>query len=162
VPEPGGRRRRHRRAARRAARRPRAAEPAPFRQRRHPRPLPRAMTDLSTLDLMGHAELVRTREATPLELLDAAIARIEAARGLKGLIGDLFERARRQAAGPLPGGPLASAPFLLKDLGAPLAGTPERMGSVALRDHVSDHSAVVVDRYLAAGLVIAGKTNTPE
>jgi len=36
------------------------------------------------------------------------------------------------------------------------------MGSVALRDHVSEHSAVVVDRYLAAGLIIAGKTNTPE
>ncbi len=120
------------------------------------------MTDLAKLDLIGHAELVRNREATPLELLDAAIARIEAARDLNAVICDLFDRAREQAAGPLPGGPLAGAPFLLKDLGAPLAGTPERMGSVSLRDHVSEHSCVVVERYLAAGLIVAGKTNTPE
>jgi amidase len=120
------------------------------------------MPDLATLDLIGHAELVRRRDATALELLEAAIGRIEAARALNAVICDLFERAREQAVGPLGDGPLSGAPFLLKDLGEPLAGTPERMGSVALRDHVSDRSAVVVERYLAAGLVIAGKTNTPE
>src|SRR3954447_20307900 len=120
------------------------------------------MTDLARLDLIGHAALVRSGEATALELVDAAIARIEAARNLNAVICDLFERAREQAAQPLPDGPLAGAPFLLKDLGAALAGTPERMGSVALRDHVSATSAVVVERYEAAGLIIAGKTNTPE
>jgi amidase len=120
------------------------------------------VTDLSHLDLIGHAELVRSGEATALELLDAAIARIEAARELNAVICDLFERAREQAAGPLGDGVLAGAPFLLKDLGAPLARTPERMGSVALRDHVSARSSVVVERYLAAGLIVAGKTNTPE
>jgi len=120
------------------------------------------MTDLARLDLIGHAALVRSGEASALELVDAAIARIEAARELNAVICDLFERAREQAAQPLPDGPLAGAPFLLKDLGAALAGTPERMGSVALRDHVSGASAVVVERYEAAGLIIAGKTNTPE
>jgi amidase len=120
------------------------------------------MTDLATLDLIGHAALVRSGEATALELLDAAIARIESARSLNAVICDLFDRARSQASGPLGDGVLAGAPFLLKDLGASLAGTPERMGSVALRDHVSETTAVVVARYLAAGLVIAGKTNTPE
>jgi amidase len=120
------------------------------------------MTDLATLDLIGHAELVRSGEATALELLDAAIARIEAARSLNAVICDLFDRAREQAAGPLPEGPLAGAPFLLKDLGAAIQGVPERMGSVALRDHVSGATSVVVARYLAAGLVVAGKTNTPE
>src|SRR3954452_14430688 len=120
------------------------------------------MADLAQLDLIGQAELVRAREATELELLEGAVRRIEAARELNDVICDLFDRAREQAAGPLPAGPLSGAPFLLKDLGAPLAGTPERMGSVALRAHVSAQTAVVVDRYLAAGLVIAGKTNTPE
>src|SRR5919197_1313790 len=114
------------------------------------------------LDLIGHAELVRAREATALELLEAAIARIGAARELNAVICDLFDRAREQAAGPLPDGPLAGAPFLLKDLGGTIAGVPERMGSVALRDHVSSATSVVVGRYLAAGLVVAGKTNTPE
>jgi amidase len=120
------------------------------------------MTDLASLDLMGHAELVRSREATALELLDAAISRIEAARDLNAVICDLFDRAREQARGPLPDGPLAGAPFLLKDLGASLAGTPERMGSVALRGYVSPFTTVVVQRYLDAGLIVAGKTNTPE
>jgi amidase len=120
------------------------------------------MTDLANLDLIGHAELVRRGEATALELLDAAIARIEAARDLNAVICDLFDRAREQAAGPLGDGPLAGAPFLLKDLGGTLAGVPERMGSVALRDHVPSETSVVVGRYLRAGLVVAGKTNTPE
>src|SRR3954452_16073112 len=121
-----------------------------------------AMTDLATLDLIGHAELVRRGEATALELLDAAIARIEGARDLNAVICDLFDRAREQAAGPLGDGPLAGAPFLLKDLGGTLAGVPERMGSVALRDHVPSETSVVVGRYLAARLVVAGQTNTPE
>jgi amidase len=120
------------------------------------------MTDLGTLDLMGHAELVRSGEATALELLDAAIERIESRRELNAVVCDLFDRARAQAAEPLGAGPLAGAPFLLKDLGAALEGVPERMGSVALRDHVSERTSTVVARYLAAGLVIAGKTNTPE
>src|SRR4051794_4529401 len=120
------------------------------------------MPDLAQLDLIGQAELVRAREATALELLEAAIARIEAARELNAVICDLFDRAREQAAGPLPDGPLAGAPFLLKDLGEALAGVPERMGSVALRDHVSAATSVVVQRYLDAGLIVAGKTNTPE
>jgi amidase len=120
------------------------------------------MTDLATLDLIGHAELVRSGEATALELLEAAIERIEAARDLNAVICDLFDRAREQAAGPLGDGPLAGAPFLLKDLSGSIAGVPERMGSVALRDHVSSATLVVVERDLAAGLVVAGKTNTPE
>jgi amidase len=120
------------------------------------------MTDLSKLDLVGHAELIRRREATALELLDAAIARIESERRLNAVICDLFDRARERAAGSLPAGPLAGAPFLLKDLGEPLAGTPERMGSVALRDHVSAESSAIVEAYERAGLLIAGKTNTPE
>ena len=53
-------------------------------------------------------------------------------------------------------------PFLLKDLGASLAGTPEAMGSRALRTHVATETAWIVDRYLSAGLVVFGKTNTPE
>ncbi|HLI58717.1 MAG TPA: amidase [Solirubrobacteraceae bacterium] len=118
--------------------------------------------DLARLDLIAHAELIRRGEATALELLDAAIARIESERRLNAVICDLFDRARERARGPLGDGPLAGAPFLLKDLGEPLAGTPERMGSVALRDHVSAHTSEVVARYERAGLLIAGKTNTPE
>jgi amidase len=105
-----------------------------------------------------------------VELLDAAIIRLEAARGLNAVIHDLFDRGRAQAAEldasgrarDDESGPLAGVPFLLKDLGASLAGTPEAMGSRALRTHVATETAWIVDRYLSAGLVVFGKTNTPE
>ncbi len=109
-------------------------------------------------------------ELTAVELLDAAIIRLEAARGLNAVITDLFERGRAQAAdldaslraGDAKSSPLYGVPFLLKDLGAALAGTPEAMGSRALRTHVAPTTAWIVDRYLSAGLVVFGKTNTPE
>src|SRR3954468_369203 len=117
---------------------------------------------LADLDAIGQAELVASGEVSATELLEAAIVRLEAARGLNAVIADLFERGRRQAATPAASGPLAGVPFVLKDLGASLAGAPEAMGSRALRTHVAAESAWIVDRYLAAGLVVFGKTNAPE
>lgn len=107
------------------------------------------------------AALVRSGAVSALELVDAAIARIEATRDLNAVILDEFDAARARAAGPL-GGPLAGVPFLLKDLGEPQAGRPERMGSRALAGHVAQRTAWSVERYLDAGMVIVGRTNTPE
>ncbi len=131
-----------------------------------------AASSLADLDAVGQAALVRGGELTAAELLDAAIARTEATRALNAVVADLFDRARAQAAeldasGALRGrdaapGPLAGVPLLLKDLGASLAGAPERMGSRALAGYVATGNAWIVDRYLAAGLVPFGKTNTPE
>ncbi|WP_445165331.1 amidase [Mycolicibacterium sp. Dal123E01] len=129
-----------------------------------------AAADLADLDAIGQAALAASGELSALELLDAAITRTEAARGLNAVITDLFERGREQAAaldqsGTLRSGalgPLAGVPFLLKDLGASLAGAREAMGSRALRNHVATHTAWIVERYLTAGLVVFGKTNTPE
>jgi len=126
--------------------------------------------ELVTLDALGQAELASSGDVTAAELLEAAIVRLEAARNLNAVIADLFDRGREQAAaldasGALrngDAGPLAGVPFLLKDLGASLAGAPEAMGSRALRTHVATESAWIVERYLAAGLVVFGKTNTPE
>jgi amidase len=126
--------------------------------------------ELATVDALGQAELVALGELTAVELLDAAIIRLDSARTLNAVVTDLFDRGREQAkalddSGALrsePSGPLAGVPFLLKDLGASLAGAPEAMGSRALRTHVATESAWIVDRYLGAGLVIFGKTNTPE
>ena len=125
---------------------------------------------LAGVDAIGQAQLVASGELSAVELLEAAILRLEAARGLNAVVTDLFERGRVQAAaldesGSLRGGqagPLAGVPFLLKDLGASLAGAPEAMGSRALRSHVATETAWIVDRYLAAGLIPFGKTNTPE
>jgi amidase len=125
---------------------------------------------LADLDAIAQAGLVASGESSATELLEAAIVRLEAARDLNAVIADLFDRGRQQAAAldasgvvrKAHSGPLAGIPFLLKDLGASLAGAPEAMGSRALRTHVATESAWIVDRYLAAGLVVFGKTNTPE
>ncbi len=126
--------------------------------------------ELADLDAMGQAALAASGEVSATELLDAAIIRTEAARGLNAVITDLFDRGREYAAaldraGTLrsgTAGPVAGVPFLLKDLGASLAGAREAMGSRALRSHIAAETAWIVERYLAAGLVVFGKTNTPE
>jgi amidase len=126
--------------------------------------------ELARLDAIGQGEVVASGELSAVELLEAAIVRVEAARQLNAVIADLFDRGREQA-GALDrsgaartgeAGPLAGVPFLLKDLGASLAGAPEAMGSRALRTHVATDTAWIVECYLDAGLVIFGKTNTPE
>jgi amidase len=126
--------------------------------------------DLAGVDALGQAALLRSGELTAVELLEAAILRVEATRSLNAVIVDLFERGLEQAAaldasGRLRAGTaglLAGVPFLLKDLSASLAGAPEAMGSRALRSYVATENAWIVDRYLDADLVIFGKTNTPE
>ena len=106
---------------------------------------------------------MRDGEVSALELVDAAIARLEGAPELNVLVHADFEAARAAAARrPRGDGPLAGVPFLLKDLGEPQAGVPERMGSRALRDHIATETALSVQRYRAAGLIICGRTNTPE
>jgi amidase len=121
---------------------------------------------LATLDAVGHAELVRTGEATPRELVDAAIARIEKENPeLNAVIHPSFERARAQASAPgLPHGPLRGVPFLMKDLGGQTAGDPYHAGMRFLRDAAwreADDSYFAA-RLRAAGAVFLGRTNTPE
>ena len=79
------------------------------------------------------------------------------------MIHELFERARREAAGALPDGPFRGVPFLLKDLGAELAGTPVQRGPGLLRRlPLAPTTQALTQRYIDAGFVICGKTNTPE
>jgi amidase len=121
--------------------------------------------ELARLDATAQAELVRRGDASPAELVDAAIERIEAANGeINAVIHKLYDKGRAAAAGDLPDGPFSGVPFLLKDLGATFAGDPLHMGMQYLKD--ADFHAPV-DSYLAlrfqqAGFVTIGKTNTPE
>jgi amidase len=126
--------------------------------------------ELAGVDAVGQAELVASGELTATELLDSAISRLEAVRELNAVNTDLFDLGRTQAqaldrSGALrtgEAGPVAGVPFLLKDIGASLAGTRETMGSRALRTYVAPTTSWFVQRYLDAGLVVFGKTNTPE
>src|ERR1700728_1910970 len=104
--------------------------------------------DATWLDATGQAELVRRKEVSPTELVGAAIARIEKLNPeLNAVIHELFERAREEAAGALPDGPFRGVPFLLKDLGAELAGTPFNEGLAFSGDHRSTVTQTLTQRY---------------
>ncbi len=116
--------------------------------------------DLDALDL---AALVACKDISATELLDEAISRIETIDPIiNAMAFKFYDRAKAQIAAGLPQGMFTGVPFALKDIGAPLAGTPCAEGTRALRDNVSTQNGTLVDRYLAAGLVILGKTTTSE
>src|SRR6195256_1225691 len=90
------------------------------------------MTEPWELDAIGQADLLRRGELSALELVDAAIARVEALNPrLNCIATPMFEEARTRAKGKLPSGPLSGVPFLVKDLGQPCAGVRQTDGSKA-------------------------------
>jgi amidase len=122
--------------------------------------------DLTWLDAVAQAELVRKKEVTPLELVDAAIARIEKVNPqLNAVITPLFDKARAQAkSGEIPDGPFRGVPFLLKDLVCASAGDPIHNGMRLLRhaNFVAPYDTYLAAKFRAAGFIFVGKTNTPE
>src|SRR3989442_6710539 len=122
--------------------------------------------ELALLDATAQAELVRQRKASPRELVDAAIARIERVNPkLNAVVIQRFEKARAEAAAPdLPDGPFRGVPFLLKDLICHSAGDPYHAGMRLLRQlgWVERHDTHLAARFPAAGFVFLGRTNVPE
>lgn len=115
------------------------------------------------MDATAQAELIRKKEVRPIELVEAAIERIERVNPrINAVITPMFDQARATANEKLPDGPFTGVPFLLKDLLASYAGVRMASGSRFLADFVPPHDSELVRRYKRAGLVIAGKTNTPE
>ena len=122
-----------------------------------------AADEYSRHDAVALADLVRRRQVSASELLEAAIARTESVNGaLNAVVLPHFERAREAVRAGLPPGPLQGVPFLLKDLAIDLSGTITTHGSRFFADSVATHDSVLVERYRAAGTVIFGKTASPE
>ena len=114
-------------------------------------------------DALGLAEILRKGEVTPTEVLEAAIDRSDKVNpDLNAIILDLHKMANRTISKGLPEGILLGVPYLIKDLGATLAGTPTTGGSRFMKDVVPDQDSETVKRLIAAGLVIFGKSNTCE
>jgi Asp-tRNA(Asn)/Glu-tRNA(Gln) amidotransferase A subunit family amidase len=123
----------------------------------------RGFVDYRKYDGLGLADLVRRKEVKPEELLEAAIARIEAIDpGLNAVVTKMYDQAKRAIVTGLPDGPFKGVPFLLKDLGAAYAGVRLTMGCKLLANYVPDYDNELVKRYKNAGLVCVGRTNTPE
>ena len=114
-------------------------------------------------DALGLAELVRNGEVTATELLDAAIARAEMRNPtVNAIVDKLYDHGRDTIAAGLPDGPFTGVPYLLKDIGGVLGGYVQTRGSRFFDDLVPPEDSVIVKRGKRAGLVIFGKTNTPE
>jgi amidase len=115
-------------------------------------------------DGLGLADLVRRREVSAHELAVTAIERIEALNPrINAVIHKLYDDALKAAdVPPAADAPFAGVPFLLKDLLSWYAGAPIRSGSRILENFIAPHDSEIVRRYRRAGVIILGKTNTPE
>lgn len=123
-------------------------------------------SDLALLDATAQAELVARGELQPIELVEAAIERIERVNPqLNAVIHPLFEKARGEARSPeLARGPFRGVPFLVKDAVCTTAGDPYHAGMRFLKRHAyhAREDSELARRFRAAGFVFVGKTNTPE
>lgn len=121
------------------------------------------MRDYADYDGLGLAELVRKRAVTSGELLEAAVARIERHDGkLNAVVYKAYDEARATAASALPDGPFKGVPFLIKDLNLRVKGWPRTSGSRFACVAADAEDATLTTRFREAGVVLAGKTNTPE
>ena len=125
-----------------------------------------AHDDLAFLDATAQAELVRSGEISPIELVDAAITRTEKLNPeLNAVIHPLFDKARATAAQPIAeDAPFPGVPMVLKDLDGPSAGDPYHLGNRVLKEigYVADHDSFLIARLRAAGFIAIGKSNCPE
>jgi amidase len=121
------------------------------------------MNDYENYDALGLAEAVKRGETTAEALLEAAIARTEDRDGRLGsIVVRMFDEARKAIAAGVPSGPFEGVPFLLKDLHLAWPGVPLTNGSKLFADYVPDFESELVARYRRAGLVVFGKTHSPE
>ena len=124
----------------------------------------KGFSDYERYDATGLADLVRRKQVTPGELLEAAIERVQARNpAINAVTMPLYDYARAAIAAGLPDGPFTGVPFLMKDLTAAIAGVPMTRSSRFFADAPpptadSEHVA----RLKRAGLVIFGRTNTCE
>lgn len=122
-----------------------------------------SFSDYDKYDGLGLAELVRKKEVKPCELVEEAISRIEKLNPqLNAVIYKMYELARKAADRDLPDGPFKGVPFLMKDILMAYAGVPLTSGSRFFKDFIPDHDSEMVKRFKATGIIVIGKTNTPE
>jgi amidase len=121
-----------------------------------------AFKEFGSYDAIGLAELVRTKQVTPSELLDEAIARTaKVDPQINAVVVKHYDHAERQIEKGLPDGPFTGVPFLVKDLDV-LQGTRTTWGASIFNDIVADSSSTLVQRFLKAGVTIFGKSSSPE
>src|SRR3954464_15859645 len=118
--------------------------------------------EYGSYDGLGPAELVRTKQVSPRELLDEAIARTgKVDPQINAVVVKHYDYARGQIDKGLSDGPFSGVPFLLKDLDL-LEGTRTTWGASIYSDYVADHTGTLAQRFLDSGVTIFGKSSSPE
>lgn len=122
-----------------------------------------AFKEYGNYDGLGLAELVRKKKVKPGELVEEAITRIETHNPqLNAVVNKLYDRARSMAESKLPDGPFKGVPFLMKDLIATLEGIPTSGGNKLWKNIPATATSELAKRWEASGVIVVGKTNTPE
>lgn len=121
------------------------------------------MKEFSSHDALSLAELVRTKQVSARELVAASIERIESLNPrINAVVHRMFDGALKLADAPRGDGPFDGVPFMLKDLLSWYAGEPITSGSRLYKGWIPPHDTEIVRRYRKAGVIVVGKTNTPE
>lgn len=120
--------------------------------------------DLLDADATAVATAVAGRQVKATEVIEAALARVDARNPqINALVSQRVDAALAEAAAVVPGSaPLAGVPFVVKDLYAEVAGLPATSGSRLFADRIAGSDTELVSRYRRAGLIVLGMTNSPE
>jgi len=113
-------------------------------------------------DALGLAALIAGGEVSAAEVLDAALAQIDARNPeINAVVSRCDDEAQAAVGAGLPDGPLRGVPYLIKDLNSHVAGLPTTHGCRLFADAVAPRDSEFVTRLRRAGMVVVGKTNTP-
>jgi amidase len=119
--------------------------------------------DYAAHDGLGLAELVRTRKVSPLELVEAAIARIERLDAtINAVVYRAFDEAREAARQGAPEGPFGGVPFIVKDFGIGVRGWPNTSGSRFCKDVVDTDDTGLMRRFRESGVIPIGRGASSE
>ncbi|MDO8304110.1 MAG: amidase, partial [Sedimentisphaerales bacterium] len=120
-----------------------------------------AIWEYHKYDGLGLAELIQKKEVSPLELLQEVQVRAERLNpGLNAIIETCFDFAEQQLKKGVTG-PFAGVPMVIKDCHA-IAGLAASYGSKSLAGIVAKHTHKYMQKILATGAIVIGRSNMPE
>ncbi len=125
--------------------------------------MPLPFPEYDALDGLGLGELVRRKQISATDVLNAALARIAARNPRLNAVVRLLEQEARASLTAIPAdAPFAGVPMLIKDLQATIAGVPTSHGTRPMQAVIATHDSELITRYRRAGAVFVGRSNTPE
>ena len=122
-----------------------------------------SLSDYSSFDGLGLADLVARKEVTPKELLETAIAAVAKVNPkINAVLQTLPEMAAAEIAAKAPSGPFAGVPFVIKELVLHAKNVRYDSGCRLAQGMIPDADTELMARFRRAGLVLMGTTQTPE